>query len=69
MLPVTAICLTILAVLAIAGGAVLTLLGAIGAVVGREFGDAGLRLVFAILGCIGLAVFIIGAACAARLIV
>ena len=69
MLPVTAICLTILAVLAIAGGALLTLLGAIGAVVGREFGEAGFRLVFAVLGCIGLVVFIIGASCAARLLV
>lgn len=69
MPPVTAICLTILAVLAMAGGALLTLAGAIGVAVGRDLGEEGMRLAFAIFGVVGLILFLIGAACAARLLV
>lgn len=68
---VTAICLTILAVLAIAGGALLTLAGAVGAAIGREFAvefSGGLRVFFGVLGAVGLVLFILGTACIARLL-
>lgn len=69
MPPVTAICLTILAVLTMAGGALLTLAGAIGVAVGRDLGEEGMRLAFAIFGTVGLILFLIGATCTARLLV
>lgn len=69
MPPVTAICLTILAVLAIGGGALLTLAGAIGVAIGRDDSVGGMRVTFGAVGAVGLLVFIIGAACAVRLLV
>ncbi|MFZ3482236.1 hypothetical protein [Sphingomonas sp. 3-13AW] len=68
MPPVNAICLTILALLALASGALLTLAGAIGVAVGRTDAVGGMRVTFGAIGAVGLVVFIIGAACVARLL-
>lgn len=69
MSPAVTIGLALHALLIIAGGATLTLYGAAGFACGREIFDGGARVVCAALGAIGLVVFIIGAACLARLLV
>jgi hypothetical protein len=69
MPPAVTIGLALHALLFTAGGATLTLYGAAGVACGREVFDGGARVLCAALGAIGLVIFIIGAACLARLLV